>query len=209
MNDILEKIVKQSPHLSWMKDGAIYITLYGSKAYGTDTANSDSDFKGVCIPTKQYFYGFQNKFEQAELKEPDTVIYDIRKFFSLAAANNSSIIETLFTDPKDHVLVSPIGEMLLEHRDRFLSKRVRFTFAGYSISQLHRIKLHRRYLLNPPKGFQTRKEFGLPEHTLIPQDQLLAAEAEIKKQMEKYQFDFMEELSEPMKIMVRNSMTSM
>ena len=81
MNDIIEKIVKQSPHLSWMRSGVIYLTLYGSKAYGTDTPASDSDFKGVSISPKQYYYGFQHKFEQAELKEPDTVIYDIRKFF--------------------------------------------------------------------------------------------------------------------------------
>jgi len=207
MNDVIEKIVKQSSHLSWMRDGVIYLTLYGSKAYGTDTPTSDEDYKGVAIPPKQYFYGFQHKFEQAELKEPDTVIYDIRKFFNLASNANPSIIETLYTDDKDRVLVSPIGEILLANRDRFLSKRVRYTFAGYSRSQLNRIQLHRRYLLNPPTHFPTRKEFGLPEETLIPADQLMAAEAEIKKELEKYQFDFLGELSEPMKIMIRNSMS--
>jgi len=207
MNDVIEKIVKQSSHLSWMRDGVIYLTLYGSKAYGTDTPTSDEDYKGVAIPPKQYFYGFQHKFEQAELKEPDTVIYDIRKFFNLASNANPSIIETLYTDDKDRVLVSPIGEILLANRDRFLSKRVRYTFAGYSRSQLNRIQLHRRYLLNPPTHFPTRKEFGLPEETLIPADQLIAAEAEIKKELEKYQFDFLGELSEPMKIMIRNSMS--
>jgi len=209
MSHVIEKIVKQSPHLSWMLKNTELLVRHGSNAYGTNTPESDEDFKGIAIPTKQYFLGSQDKFEQAELKDPDAVIYDIRKFFNLAAACNPNIIEVLHTDPSDHILVSPIGRLILDNKDKFLSKRIKHTFMGYSISQLKRIKTHRRWITNAPKEPPTRASMGLPEQTLIPQDQLAAAEAEIQKDLDRYNFDFMEELSEAMKIAVRSAMSEM
>ena len=210
-SSILDLVTTNSPHLSWMKDNTIFLTVHGSTAYGTNTPESDTDYKGVCIPTKQYLYGYAHKFEQAELKapNPDAVIYDIRKFFNLASACNPSIIEVLFTDPSDHVIVSPIGEILLKNRDKFLSKRVRWSFLGYAISQLNKIKLHRRHIVNPPKAPPTREEFGLGPEPVIPQDQMTATFSEIQKQLDRINFDFMEGLDEPTKIEIRMNMNLM
>jgi len=200
---------KFDKNMGWLRDRTVLLVRHGSHAYGTNTPESDEDFKGIAIPPKQYFLGSQYNFEQAELKDPDLVIYDIRKFFNLAAASNPNIIEVLHTDPSDHILVDPIGEIILDNKNRFLSKRIKHTFMGYACSQLKRIKLHRRWLLNPPTHKPTREEFGLPRETVIPQDQLLAVNAQIQKELDKFQFDFMEELNEPMKIAVRNSMADM
>ena len=99
--------------------------------------------------------------------------------------------------------------MIIDNRDKFLSKRIRFSFAGYGYSQLKRLELHRNYLLNPPKSYPTRKELGLPNQTLIPADQLMAAEADIQKELDKLNFDFLEEVSEPVKIGIRSKMSEM
>jgi predicted nucleotidyltransferase len=208
-NKVIEKIVTQSPHLSWMSDRTVLLVRHGSHAYGTNVETSDEDFKGIAIPTKPYFLGSLNRFEQAELKDPDTVIYDIRKFFTLAADCNPNIIEVLHTDPADHCLVDPIGEIILDHKNDFLSKRIKQTFLGYSISQLKRIKTHRRWLLNPPSVPPTRAELGLPEQTVIPQDQLMAVQAEIQKQMDRFQMDFLEDLDESTKIGLKDLMQQM
>lgn len=204
MNSILEKIIRRNPELSWISDRTIFLTVHGSRAYDTNIETSDFDYKGICVPTKDYYFGISNTFEQAELKDPDTVIYEIRKFFDLASQSNPNVIEVLHTDPSDHLHVSPIGEMILNHKDEFLSKRVKYSFLGYAFSQLKRIKLHRGYLLNPLKEYPTRASMGLPEFTLIPQDQFAAAQAEIRKELDKFQFDFMEDLSEPTKIGIRS-----
>jgi predicted nucleotidyltransferase len=206
---IVDTIIQQSPHLDWLKSNTIYITRYGSHCYGTNVEGSDEDFKGICLLPKAYLCGFQKRFEQAELNNPDVVIYELRKFFNLAAGANPSIIETLFTDPSDHILITDTANKLIEHRDKFLSKRVKHTFCGYAFSQLKRIRLHRRYLLDPPKQPPTRAEMGLPERTLIPQDQLQAAEAVIKKELDKLNFDFIGELEESMKILIRSSIAEM
>src|SRR5271156_6546414 len=94
---VLDTIVKHSPHLGWIEDRTVLLVRHGSHAYGTNTPASDEDFKGIAIPPKNYFLGTMHRFEQAELKapEPDAVIYDIRKFFNLAADCNPNIIEVL------------------------------------------------------------------------------------------------------------------
>jgi predicted nucleotidyltransferase len=133
-------------------------------------------------------------------------VFEIRKFVSLASQCNPNVIEVLFVADSDRLQVSPLGELLLEMRELFLTKRVRHTFAGYAHSQLRRIKGHRAWLLQPPKAPPTRAEFGLPESTLIPPDQLMAAEAAIKKKLDSWSVDFLDELDAGIRVTVQNRM---
>ena len=116
-HEVLDLIIKRGPHMSWIKDNTVLLVRHGSHAYGTNTPSSDEDFKGIAIPPQNYFFGSLHRFEQAELKapDPDAVIYDIRKFFMLAADCNPNIIEVLHTAPEDHFIVDPIGEIILDH----------------------------------------------------------------------------------------------
>lgn len=197
--EALDLIVKNSHHLSWIKDRTLFMVIHGSRSYGTNIESSDTDYKGICCPPKKYFYSFVQKFEQAELKEPDTTIYEIRKFASLAAACNPAIIEVLYTDPSDIVINTKFGKKLIDNRDLFLSKRAKYSFSGYAISQIKRIELHRKYLLNPPKNKPQRKDFDLPEYPLLPKDQLQALEAEVKRQMDQFSLDQIDGLDDKLK----------
>ncbi len=158
----------------------IYETVHGSNAYGLAGEDSDLDLKGVIVGAPRWYHGFRSAPEQVELSK-DHVLYEVRKFFRLATAANPTIIELLWTEPSDHRVVSAQGEKLLEHRAEFLSIRVQETFVGYALSQLKRIKGHRSWLLSPPKHEPSRKEYGLPKTTLIPKDQLRAAEVMVEQ----------------------------
>lgn len=210
-HEVLERIAKNNPQMSWIKTNTVLLVRHGSHAYGTNVATSDEDFKGVAIPPKEYFLGSEKKFAQAELKapDPDAVIYDLRKFFMLAAECNPNIIEVLHTDPSDHFIVDDIGREILDHKDEFLSRKIKQTFMGYSVAQLKRIETHKKWIMNPRIVEPKRVDFGLPETTLIPADQMLAATAEIQKELDRFQFDFMEELDEPTKIEIRGAMSAM
>lgn len=177
-------------NLVWLKERTIYLTKHGSQAYGTSTPTSDLDIKGIAIPPREYFLGFVQRFEQAEVNGPDFVIFDIRKFFALAADCNPNIIEVLWTEPEDHLLEKPPVELLLSHREDFLSQKAKHTFSGYALSQLKRIRTHHRWLMNPPKAPPTRAEYGLPERTVIPKDQLMAARSLIEKKLDEWNIDF-------------------
>lgn len=176
-------------NLTWLSARTIVLTRHGSHAYGTNIAGSDLDVKGVAIPPREYFHGFLHRFEQAETKDPDLVVYDIRKFFALAADCNPNIIEVLWTDPSDHLVATPLGELLLSSRAAFLSRKAKHTFSGYAAAQLKRIRTHHRWLLYPPKGQPTRADFGLPEQSIVSPDDRMAAESQIQKQVEAWDVD--------------------
>lgn len=209
MNKILQTISEKSPHLSWIKDNALLVVKHGSMAYGTNISTSDEDFKGVAIPPKEYFFGSLKVFEQAELKDPDTVIYDIRKFFKLSIDNNPNLIETMHVDESDIMYISNLGIELLKHKNEFLSKRAKYSFAGYAIAQLKRIKTHRKYILNPPTKCPDRKDFGLKEAPLINGDQLAAITSVIQAELDKINFNFIDHLEEDVKFEIKHHMTSM
>ena len=154
-------------NLDWLQSSTIFLCVHGSRAYGLATETSDVDIKGIAVPPKEYFLGFLKRFEQAESKSPDMTIYDVRKFFQLAADCNPNIIELLWGADEDIIYISEWGGYIRHFRDNFLSKKAKYTFSGYAIAQLKRIKTHRKWLLSPPDHKPSRGEFGLPETSLI------------------------------------------
>lgn len=168
-------------NLDWLQSRTIFLTKHGSQAYGTNLPTSDLDVKGVAIPPKEYFFGYLQRFEQAESKDPDAVIFDIRKFVALAADCNPNIIEVLFTDAADWIVNRPEWDRLRERRDLFLSQKAQHTFSGYAMSQLKRIKTHRRWLLDPPKKHPERGDFGLPNEPTLEKVQMGVVESKITK----------------------------
>ena len=159
----------------------IYETVHGSRAYGLATPASDLDKKGVFVASPRELHGFRGGPEQVE-PEKERVLYEIRKFFGLAIACNPTVIEILFTEPEDRLVVTEEGERLLANRERFLSKRARDSFGRYATAQLKRIETHRRWLLKPPEKKPERADFGLPDgRPLVTKDQRGAAEALLEK----------------------------
>lgn len=99
----------------------------------------------------------------------DEELQELRKFLKLAADCNPNIVEFLYVN--DLIDIStPVWEKIRAKRDLFLSKKARWTFAGYASAQLKRIRIHRGYLLNPPNGRPSRKEFGLDENSKLPKE---------------------------------------
>lgn len=154
----------------------IFETVHGSQSYGLATPTSDVDYKGILVGPPGWYHGYLPTPEQVELG-PDHVRYELRKYFRLAAAANPTVLELMWTPPACHVHMTPAGERLLAHREQFLSLRVKDSFSGYAMSQLGRIKTHRKWVMNPPKREPVRADFGLPDRSLISRDQLGAVEA--------------------------------
>jgi uncharacterized protein len=169
-------------NLDWLKRRTIFLCRSGSHAYGTNIATSDEDYKGVAIPPKRYFLGFLNRFESVETRIPvDITIYDLRKFAFLASSCNPNIIEILYTNEADWILVNSYWKAFVEKREMFVTKVAKDSFSGYAMAQLKRIKSHKRWLLDPPKAHPERKDFGLPAAPTIPKEQFGIIEARIRK----------------------------
>lgn len=122
----------------WVSEQLILKVNAGSKSYGTETEESDEDYRGICIPPGSYLLGL-DQFEQQECSEPDEVIYSLQKFVKLALDNNPNILDVLFVDEKDVVFVNEFGKELRDLRYLFLSKRVFKTYGGYAYSQFNKL----------------------------------------------------------------------
>lgn len=192
----------------WIPERTIYLTRHGSHAYGTSQPSSDLDLRGIAVAPIHYYLGISETFEQSVQTKPiDLVVFDIRKFLHLAMDANPNTLEILFTDPSDHLVVHPLMQRLFDARSVFVSKKAKHTFSGYSHAQMKRINTHYRWLKNPPKAPPTRAEFDLPERTVIPADQLAAAQAAIQKQIDQWSWHEMEHLEPALRQAMQDEFT--
>ena len=83
----------QGDWAAWLDARTFFVCKHGSHAYGLAREGSDLDLKGVAIPPRVFLCGLRDSFEQAEGRDPDLVVYGLRKFLRLAIANNPTMIE--------------------------------------------------------------------------------------------------------------------
>ena len=117
----------------------ILMGLGGSYAYGTNNENSDIDIRGITLNTPSDLLGL-TEFEQYEDRGTDTVIYSFNKMVRLLLECNPNTCEILGLDGEDYLMVSKLGQELLDHRKLFLSKRAAKSFGGYAGAQLRRLQ---------------------------------------------------------------------
>ena len=129
--------LRKDPNLG---SNIIILTIGGSHAYGTNTANSDVDIRGCALNSKKQILTNEN-FEQFVNEDTDTTIYAFNKLISLLSNVNPNTIEMLGNKPEHYFYVSPIGQELLDNSHIFLSKKAIYSFGGYANQQLRRLEV--------------------------------------------------------------------
>lgn len=126
----------------------LYKVIAGSKAYGLDLPDSDTDIRGIFLQPNQYKLVDCYR-EQVSDSTNDIIYYELNRFVHLLAGNNPNIIENLFV-PEDCIL--HLDDRILplyNNRNRFLSKKIRHTFGGYAISQIKKVRGLNKKINNP------------------------------------------------------------
>ncbi len=124
---------------------AILCAVVGSQSYGISLPHSDTDYKGIFIAPKPYYYGLHTveqkdrgwlgeeagtgKFAYLDGNK-DVTFYELRKYVKLAAACNPNIIELLFEDESMYKYKDSFAQKLIDNRELFISKKVRHSYAG-------------------------------------------------------------------------------
>jgi len=112
----------------------------GSISYGTQREDSDIDIKGFGFPLNNVLFGLK-KWEQTEFKDRvDGDVYNIRKYFRLAMGGNPNILEALFVQKKHVLYCDWVGDLIIDNRHKFLSKKCYKSFGGYAYSQLRKLQ---------------------------------------------------------------------
>ena len=134
----------------------LLLVIRGSHAYGTNVETSDTDYSGVFIQKIEDIIGF-NYVEQINDDKNDTVIYEIRRFLELLGTNNPTVLELLNT-PEDCILYKdPIFDLVLNDREKFITKICAKSLGGYAKQQISKAKGQNKKQ-NWEKDKVTRKE---------------------------------------------------
>lgn len=119
----------------------------GSISYGTNTASSDTDFRGIFAAEKVNILSpFSPVKEVNDSTEEDTVLYELGNFLKLYMNANPNIVETLWVKPEHVVQTSPAYDLLVKHRSDLLSRQVAQTFTGFAVAQAKRLKNHSTWI---------------------------------------------------------------
>jgi predicted nucleotidyltransferase len=149
--ELLKLIEEKSPGAK-----PLYLVIRGSHAYGTNVETSDTDYSGVFIQSMNDILG--NKYtEQINDDTNDTVIYEIRRFLELLGSNNPTVLELLNT-PEDCIIYKdPAFDLILNDKEKFITKICAKSFGGYAKQQISKAKGQNKKQ-NWEKDKVTRKE---------------------------------------------------
>jgi predicted nucleotidyltransferase len=120
-----------------LQQHVIYRCVVGSRAYGLDDDESDTDRRGVYLPPAELHWSLYGVPEQLENPATEEVYWEAQKFVTLALKANPNILECLYTPLVEHA--TPLAKELLAMRASFLSKMVYQTYNGYVMSQFKKL----------------------------------------------------------------------
>ena len=116
------------------------LSLGGSKAYGTDTPESDTDIRGFALNPRNQVYGLEKDYEQVVDLETDTTVFSLTKMIKLLISCNPNTIEILGCRPQDYLYTNKYGDKVLQNKQNFLSIKAIDTFGGYARAQYNRLE---------------------------------------------------------------------
>src|SRR5262245_40644675 len=116
----------------------VYRCVVGSRAYGLDTDDSDTDPRGVFLPPAELDWALFGVPSQIEREETQECYWEMATFLRFALKANPNVLEVLWSPLVEHA--SPVATELLAMRHAFLSRLVFQTYNGYAISQFKKIE---------------------------------------------------------------------
>src|SRR5579859_3697349 len=162
----------------------IYRCVVGSRAYGLDNDESDTDRRGIYVAPAELQWSLFGAPEQFEDNATQSCYWELQKFIIMALKANPNILECLYSPTVEKV--TPLGEELLALRQQFLSQMIFQTFNGYAMSQFRKMEQdlrnhgdvrmkHAMHLLRLLlTGAATLREGRVPVRVEAHRDRLLA-----------------------------------
>ena len=153
----------------------IFECVTGSQLYNLSTPTSDVDIKGCYILPLDNILG--NKIvDQVSDEKNDKNYYDIQKFIFLLKNGNPNMLE-LLSVPEHLILYKhPIFDMILEHKEKFITKKCCDSFIGFAKSQVSKSFGLKKKIFNPiDKKIKSPLDFcyAYSDYDAIPLKKLL------------------------------------
>jgi predicted nucleotidyltransferase len=124
----------------------LYLTHYGSKLYGTNSENSDTDLKGVFLPSlidvllgqakDDFSTSTGNNYSNNSVDDVDVTFYSFNKFIQLLSKGETGALDMLFSMFREDTILfcdEKFGE-LKTNKELFITKNSN-SFLGYVLNQ--------------------------------------------------------------------------
>lgn len=115
-------------------------TVFGSHLYGMETENSDTDYKGIVLPTKEQVLLQQANFHTSEstgsgvvknsCEDVDKEYFSLHRFIELACKGETVAIDMLHGSNDKVVEKLPLWDYIVENRSKFYTKSMK-AYIGY------------------------------------------------------------------------------
>lgn len=112
----------------------LFKVITGSHSYGLNIETSDTDFKSVFQCDNNDILAL--KYKEQENYSKDYIGYEVRRFLELLRSANPTVLELLFTNEKFILEKDPIFDLVLQNKEKFLTKKCRESFGGYAHQQI-------------------------------------------------------------------------
>ena len=119
-------------------DRVIFRCVIGSRAFGLDDDQSDTDYRGIYLPTAEMHWSLYGVPEQIENDATQEHYWELQRFLILALKANPNVLECLYTPLIEKS--TPLADELLQMRSIFLSRLVYQTYNGYVASQFKKMQ---------------------------------------------------------------------
>lgn len=165
-------------------DRVILRCVIGSRAYGLEDDQSDTDYRGIFLPTAESHWSLYGVPEQLECYETQEHYWELQRFLVLALKANPNVLECLYSPLVEKA--TPLAQELLKLRSGFLSRLVYQTYNGYVMSQFKKMqsdlrnqgKVKWKHVMHLIRllisGIQVLKEGFVPVRVEEHREQLLA-----------------------------------
>jgi uncharacterized protein len=133
-----DALVHATPDHEALRRYVIYRCVVGSRAFGLDGAESDTDRRGIYLPPAALHWSLAGVPTMIERPGSEEAYWELQHFLELALKANPNVLECLWTPVVEHA--TPLAEELLAMRDAFLSQLVYQTYNGYVMSQFKKLE---------------------------------------------------------------------
>lgn len=121
-----------------VREHTVYACVMGSRAFGLDTADSDTDRRGVFVAPTELYWGFAKPPTHVDGPAKEQFSWELERFCSLGLRANPTVLECLHSPLVEHA--DSTGRELLALRGAFLSRLAHRTFEGYVDGQHRKIE---------------------------------------------------------------------
>lgn len=157
-----------------MNETVIFKTLSGSKLYGTHNENSDTDIKGVFLPSmhdlilgkapKHYVSSTGKSNEKNNAEDIDETYYSLQYYLELLSKGDTTALDMLFayTNEKVILTITPVWQELISNIDKVLTKNMK-AYLGYCRNQSlkYSVKCSKLNNFKKFKDFCERHQFDI------------------------------------------------